>query len=341
MPREICVIGGGRWGENHARTLYEMGCLGGIVETRGPRLEELLGRYPAEGFGELEAALERGFDGYVLATPAETHYGLGWRLLEQGQHVLIEKPLALSSRHSGELLQLARRRGCRLMVGHLLLFHPAIIKIKELIDGGKVGQLYYISSSRLNLGTVRTEENVFWSFAPHDISVLEYLVGAEPLAVEAKGSKFLQEKIYDVTMTQFTYPGGVHAHIFVSWLHPFKEQKLVVIGSRGMITFDDSSPEKEILFYNKRIDWVKGQPVRVDEPDEVIEYARKMPLEEELRYFVGCLDGDGTVERACGGTGHRVVQVLEEVQALLEGAQEEEALEAAPLAWEAGEGAER
>lgn len=322
MRSAICVIGGGRWGENHARTLHEMGCLGGIVETRRARLEELLERYPAEGFNELEGALRRGFDGYVLATPAETHYPLGKRLLERGKNVLIEKPMALCSRHSGELLQLARRRGCRLMVGHLLLFHPAILKIKELIDGGKVGELYYISSSRLNLGTVRTEENVFWSFAPHDISVLEYLVGAPPLAVEASGAKFLQEKIYDVTLTQFTYPGNVHAHIFVSWLHPFKEQKLVVIGSRGMITFNDSSPQKEIYFYNKRIDWVKGQPVRVEAPDEVIEYERKMPLEAQLQYFVGCLNGKGPVERACGRTGHRVVQVLEEVQGLLERGQE-------------------
>lgn len=252
MDKKICVIGGGLWGQNHIRTLFQMGNLAGIVESTPQRLDELLRQYPVHGFTDVDAAIKWGFDGYVLATPAETHYPLGKKLLERGLNVLIEKPMTLSSKHSKQLIEIADRTNARLMVGHLLLFHPAIIKIKEVIDSGKIGQLYYVYSNRLNFGTVRTEENIFWSFAPHDISILDYFIGRPATKIAAKGAKFLQDKIYDVTMTQFAYPGNVHAHIFVSWLHPFKEQRLVVVGSRGMISFDDSSLEKNILYYKNK-----------------------------------------------------------------------------------------
>ncbi|NLN41758.1 MAG: gfo/Idh/MocA family oxidoreductase, partial [Clostridiales bacterium] len=177
-------------------------------------------------------------------------------------------------------------------------------------------RLYYLYSTRLNLGTVRTEENVFWSFAPHDISVLDYLIGENAVSIEAKGAKFLQNNIYDVTMAQFTYPGNVHAHIFVSWLHPFKEQRLVVIGSKGMLSFDDSSQEKNILYYNKRIDWANGRPVKVEHPDEIIFYEKGMPLEEELKYFIRNLGK--RIEIAGGRSGHEVVKILEAVQKKLD-----------------------
>lgn len=315
MDKKICVIGGGRWGQNHIRTLFQMGNLLGIVETNQQRLDELLAQYPVKGFTELDAALQQGFDGYILATPAETHYPIGKKLLEQGLNVLIEKPMALSSEHSKELVDIAEETKARLMVGHVLLFHPAIKKIKDVIDSGKIGQLYYIYSTRLNLGTVRTEENVFWSFAPHDISILDYFIGSPANKIEAKGAKFLQDRIYDVTMAQFAYPGSVHAHIFVSWLHPFKEQRLVVVGSQGMISFDDASREKNILYYNKRIDWVDEKPVKVEQPDEIIAYEKGMPLTEELKYFIDNLDK--TIEVASGKTGHEVVKVLEKVQELI------------------------
>lgn len=315
MVRKICVIGGGRWGQNHIRTLSQMGNLAGIMEANQQRLDELLAQYPVQGFAELDDAIKQRFDGYILATPAETHYPVGKKLLELGLNVLIEKPMALTSEHSQHLVEIAGQTGARLMVGHILLFHPAIIKIKEVIDSGKIGRLYYIYSTRLNLGTVRTEENVFWSFAPHDISVLDYFIGHPATKIEAKGAKFLQNKIYDVTMTQFAYPGNVHAHIFVSWLHPFKEQRLVVVGSEGMLSFDDSSLEKNILYYNKHIDWVEGKPVKVEQPDEIIAYKKTMPLAEELKYFVENLDK--TIEVASGTTGHEVVKVLEIVQELI------------------------
>ncbi len=316
MHKKICVIGGGNWGKNHIRTLAKLGCLGGIVDAQRHRLTELTRAYPVQGFTALEQALTHGFDGYIIATPAETHYPLGKVLLEKGQNILIEKPMALCAEHARELNDLAEQNVSRLMVGHLLLFHPAIRKIKAVLESGKIGKLHYFYSNRLNLGTVRTEENVFWSFAPHDISILDYLLGASPVAIEAKGAKFLQDEIFDVTMTQLTYPGNVHAHIYVSWLHPFKEHRIVLVGSRGMLSFEDSSVEKEILYYNKRIDLINGRPVKVEAPDEVIDYEKGLPLDEELKYFIANLDQK--IEIAGGRTGLAVVKVLEQVQKLID-----------------------
>ena len=314
--KNICVIGGGRWGENHIRTLFEMGNLGGIVEANPKRLRELLEQYPVKGFQDVEMALKENFDGFTIAAPAPLHYDIAKLLLEHGKSVLVEKPMTLSSETSLELVELAKAKGAQLMVGHVLLFHPAIVKIKELIDNGKIGELYYIYSNRLNLGTVRTEENVFWSFAPHDISVLNYFVGEVSQCIESKGAKFLQKNVYDYTMTQLTYPNNIHAHIFVSWLHPFKEHRMVVIGSRGMISFEDSSPEKEIKFYNKHIEFEQGIPIKVENPTEIIPYEKKQPLTEELNYFVENLDKK--IEIADGRSGYEVVKVLEKAQELID-----------------------
>ena len=314
--KNICVIGGGRWGENHIRTLFEMGNLGGIVEANPKRLRELLEQYPVKGFQDVEMALKENFDGFTIAAPAPLHYDIAKLLLEHGKSVLVEKPMTLSSETSLELVELAKAKGAQLMVGHVLLFHPAIVKIKELIDNGKIGELYYIYSNRLNLGTVRTEENVFWSFAPHDISVLNYFVGEISECIESKGAKFLQKNVYDYTITQLTYPNNIHAHIFVSWLHPFKEHRMVVIGSRGMISFEDSSPEKEIKFYNKHIEFEQGIPIKVENPTEIIPYEKKQPLTEELKYFVENLDKK--IEIADGRSGYEVVEVLEKAQELID-----------------------
>lgn len=317
MKQEICVIGGGRWGQNHIKTLAKIGCLAAIVEANSKRLEEILAQYPGvKGFTDVEAAIEAGFHGYTLATPAETHYAIGKRLIEQGLNVMIEKPMTLTAGQSKELVELAERMGSRLMVGHVLLFHPAIQKIKEVIESGKIGTLLYMYSTRLNLGTVRTEESVFSSFAPHDISVLDYLAGSAACKIDAKGSSFLQHNIYDSTLAQLEYPNHVYAHIYVSWLHPYKQQLLVVIGSQGMLSFDDATKEKEIHFYNKRIDMENGIPVKVEGPDEIIPYEKKMPLEEELGYFVEHLDT--TIDINHGKAGYEVVKVLETVQTLIE-----------------------
>jgi predicted dehydrogenase len=314
--KKICVIGAGRWGQNHIRTLHELGNLSGIVETNAHKLGELLDIYSVAGYSNVADALKENFDGYTVATPAPLHFAIAKQVIESGKSVMVEKPMTLSSESSKELMELAKKHNVQLMVGHVLLFHPAIRKIKELIDSGTIGELYYIYSTRLNLGTVRTEENVFWSFAPHDISVIGYLTGSIPIEIESKGSKYLQNNIYDYTMTQLTYPNNVNAHIFVSWLHPFKEQRLVVIGSKGMISFEDSSAEKEIKFYNKQIRFNNGLPEKLEKPTEIITYEKKQPLTEELKYFVENLDK--TIEIADGRSGYEVVKVLEKSQELIE-----------------------
>lgn len=316
MIKKICVIGGGRWGQNHVKTLFQMNCLAAIVESNQLRLNELLALYPnVQGFTNLDDAVAIGFDAYTIATPAGTHYDIGKKLLMKGLSVLIEKPMTLCADESKELLDIAQITKAKLMVGHVMLFNPAIQKIKEIIDNGKIGQLYYVYSTLLKLGTIRTEEDVFWSFAPHNISVLNYLIGESAIKIEAKGEKFIQKDIYDMTMAQLEYPNNIHAHIMVSWLNPFKEQRLVVIGSKGMLTFDDSSKEKEILFFNKRIDFVNGKPIIVEESDEIITYEKKMPLTEEMTYFIEHLDTQ--IDVSGGKSGYEVVKVLEQVQNIL------------------------
>lgn len=317
MNKKICVIGGGRWGENHIKTLNNLSSLVAIVEANPERLKSLLSQYPGvKGYTDVDEAIADRYDGYTVAIPAEYHYTVGKKLIEAGLNVMMEKPMTLTSKESKILVELAKDTGSRLMVGHVLLFHPAYRKIKEAITSGKLGDIFYLYSNRLNLGTIRTEESVFSSFAPHDISILDYLTGSHACAIEAKGEKFLQSNIYDCTLTQLEYPGNIHAHIFVSWLHPFKQQLLVVVGSRGMISFDDSTKEKEIRFYNKRVEFDHGIPMKIEEPDEIIPYEKKMPLEEELNYFIEHLDS--TIEINNGEAGYEIVKVLETVQQLIE-----------------------
>jgi UDP-2-acetamido-3-amino-2,3-dideoxy-glucuronate N-acetyltransferase len=315
----ICVVGAGRWGTNHIKTLKNLGSLAGIVESRENRREELKKLFPdVTLFHSVRDVPLDDFDGFTVATPAETHFEVGSYLLEQGKHVLIEKPIALNTKEAGALKELADKHKVNLMVGHVLLFHPAIIKIKELIDSGKIGKLEYIYSNRLNLGTVRTEENILWSFAPHDISIFEYFIGSNPTEVVSRGGAFLTPGIHDTTMTSLTYPNNVVGHIFVSWLHPFKEHRMVMIGSKGMISFEDSSEEKDILFYEKGIDWVQGEPIKRDGPTEVIPYDKGFPLTNEIQYFIDHLDGS-KLEIADGQNAYDVLEVLEKATHSLQG----------------------
>jgi len=291
--KSVCVIGAGYWGKNHIRTLYELGYLGGIVEPNKEILSRFNERYPdVKGFVSLDEVLkEGGFLGYTVATPAESHYKLTKKILEAGKHVLVEKPFTLQMDHAVELVRISEKNNVNLMVGHVLLFHPAIRKIKSLIDNEKIGNLQYIYSNRLNLGQVRTEENVFWSLAPHDISIFQYFTGSFPKKIRANGSAFLQDGIHDSTLTQLKYPNGVDGHIFVSWLHPFKEHRLVVIGSEGMVTFEDSAEGKPLTFYSKKFDLSQGFPEKIDGKVTLIDYKQKMALTEELYYFVNHFDG--------------------------------------------------
>jgi predicted dehydrogenase len=316
---DICVVGAGAWGLNHVGTLRQLGRLGAIVDIDPQRRDDARARYPETTvLASVDEAIARGYTAFVVATPSRTHYDVARALLDRGAHVLVEKPLALVADEARDLCRRARDRGATLMVGHVLLFHPAIRTMKRLIDGGKIGRLQYLYSNRLNLGTVRTDENILWSFAPHDISLFQFLVGARPIEVESRGAAFLQPGIHDTTMTMLRYPDNVVGHIFLSWLHPYKEHRIVVVGSQGMLSFEDSSDAKDVLFYEKGIDWVHGQPVRRDGPTEMIPYERSAPLEEELRYFLARLDGS-PVEIASGEEGVEVLAILERATADLLG----------------------
>ena len=291
MDKKICVVGAGHWGKNHIKTLYEIGCLGGVVELGKDK--KLLIEKLYEGiktYSKIEDALSKNFDGFIVATPAETHFEISKKIILSKKPVLIEKPMTLSIKDAEEIIRLANENNVNVMVGHVLLFHPAIQKIKEMIEDNAVGKLQYIYSNRLNLGKIRTEENVFWSFAPHDIAIFQYLTNSSPIKIQASGSIFLQEKIHDSTMTNFEYENGVKGHIFVSWLHPFKEHRLVVIGSEAMISFEDSKNDKPLILYPKKIDLSSGIPEKVEGDIKKINYEKKMPLKIELEYFVKHLD---------------------------------------------------
>lgn len=307
----ICVIGAGRWGRNHIRTLHQLGYLGGIVESNTETLKQFGEQFPEVQFFEnIKASIDCQFDGYILATPAETHFSLGKLLIENQCNLLIEKPLALNPIEAEELVKLAKINNINLMVGHVLLFHPAIQKIKELIENGKIGVLQYIYSNRLNLGTIRVHENVFWSFAPHDISIFNFFTNDTPININSFGGAFIKEENHDTTITFLEYPNNVKTHIFVSWLHPFKEHRIVLIGSKGMVSFEDSSKNKDILFYEKGVDWKDGIPNTRNGPTEKIHYDPKMPLEEELKYFINNLNSG--IEIANGKQGLEVVKILYE-----------------------------
>ncbi len=310
MNKKVCVVGAGYWGKNHIRTLKQLGALAGIVEPDKNLQKSLSIDYPdVPCYQDIGFALKENFDGFTIVTPAETHHEIAKMIIMAGKHVLIEKPMTLSVSDSEELLSLSEEYKVNLMVGHVLLFHPAIKKTKELIDEGSLGDLQYIYSNRLNLGKVRTEENVFWSLAPHDIAIFQYLTDSFPKNIKAKGSTFLQKGIPDSTMTTLEYKNGVEAHIFVSWLHPFKEHRLVVIGSEAMLSFEDSSDGKPLKLYSKKFDLISGVPEKVDGPVQWIPYEQKMPLAEQLQYFINHLNGEKPII-ADGKHGLEVVKIL-------------------------------
>ncbi len=287
MKQKICVVGAGIWGENHIRTLNELGCLGAIVDSSDSALSKFSNHGDIALFDDIEKALsDNSFDGFIVATPPSTHYELAKKILICKKPVLVEKPLSLDYKHSKELVDIAIKNRLNLMVGHVLLFHPAIIKIKELIQSGKIGTLQYIYSNRLNLGKIRQNENVFWSLAPHDISIFQYLVESFPSDVIVNGSIFLQRNIHDLTITQLKYPNGVEGHIFLSWIHPFKEHRIVIVGSDGMISFEDSEKNKPLKFYSKKIKLDQNIANIIDEGYKLIKYDPSLPLTNQLKFFL-------------------------------------------------------
>ncbi len=313
----VAVIGGGYWGKNLIRNFAALGSLKVVCDTDVGVRKQHEERYHVQGVGGVGDLLKIGdIKAWVVATPAATHYAVAKTAITAGKSVFVEKPLALTVSEAEDLIHLAREKGVVLMVGHLLQYHPAVIELKRLIDEGELGRIRCIYSNRLNMGKIRTEENILWSFAPHDISVMLALLEDLPKSIIASGGAYLQPDVADVTLTAFEFSGGIRGHIFVSWLHPFKEQKLVVIGDQKMAVFDDISPEK-LKLYPHSVLWrhqvpqaQKAEPIVVSVPDEE-------PLRVECRHFLECVE-HGRTPKTDGEEGLRVLRVLEACQRSLD-----------------------
>jgi UDP-2-acetamido-3-amino-2,3-dideoxy-glucuronate N-acetyltransferase len=267
----VAVVGVGYWGKNLVRNFHQLGALAALCDEREEVERECRSQYPAVRFHREYNTLLADPDvtAIALATPAVMHFEMAKAALEAGKDVLVEKPLAIDVHHGEELVQLAAAHGRILMVGHILRYHPAILKLQELIQTGALGKLTYIYSNRLNIGKIRTEENILWSFAPHDISVMLALLDEMPTEVSCQGNAYLNQDIVDVTLSHFDFPSGVQGHIFVSWLHPVKEQKLVVVGSAKMAVFDDMAEHKLVL-YPHRVEWKNRIPMAVKADAEIV-----------------------------------------------------------------------
>jgi UDP-2-acetamido-3-amino-2,3-dideoxy-glucuronate N-acetyltransferase len=312
---KVAVVGAGYWGQNLVRIFNGLGVLSRICDFSPQRLEQLAAKYPGLKMdSSYDAVLnDPAIDGVVIATPAETHHELARKSLLAGKDTYVEKPLTLHSEETEELTALAERHRRILMVGHLMEYHPAITRLQGLIESGELGRVEYIYSNRLNLGKVRREENALWSFAPHDISIILLLLKQMPIQVTATGGTYLQPNIADVTVSTMLFDRGVRAHIFVSWLHPYKEQKLVVVGERRMAVFDDVRKTEKLQLYDKKIDLVNGQFVVEKPAAQTVEFSADEPLTLECRHFLECME-TRHAPKTDGHDAWRVLKVLEACQ---------------------------
>ncbi|WP_447600834.1 Gfo/Idh/MocA family oxidoreductase [Nitrospira sp. Nam80] len=314
VPR-VAVVGSGYWGKNLVRNFHDVGALAGICDSNDETLCRFAEQYPGcrmyRSFGEVLS--DPSVPAVAIATPAETHANLVREALLAGKDVCVEKPLCLSVETGESLVALAKTQGRILMVGHLLWYHPAVLRLKELIDDGELGRIQYIYSNRLNLGKIRREENILWSFAPHDISVILGLLEDMPDAVHAQGGNYLHQRIADVTVSLLSFPSGVKAHVFVSWLHPFKEQKLIVVGDRKMAVFDDLDKQDKLTLYPHSIEWKHQLPVPSKAEGQSIPLDALEPLRAECRHFIDCVTTRRT-PRTDGEEGLRVLRVLQQCQ---------------------------
>lgn len=330
----LSVIGSGYWGPNLIRNLAEMECvkLKSVCDLKKDRLEWILKSYPSTIVTtDCQEVLEDPeVNAIVIATPAATHYPLAKKALFKEKHVLVEKPLAMNTRECEELIDIAKQKGKILMVGHTFIYNSAVNMLKEYIDKGELGDLFYLYSQRLNLGRIRQDVNAMWNFAPHDISILLYLLDEMPEQVSAKGLTYIQKKIEDVVFLNLDFPSGVSAHIHISWLDPQKVRRMTVVGSQKMIIYDDISPDAKIQIYDKAVTKIPN----VNSPRDFETFGEfqlqlrsgdvhipslkfKEPLANECAHFVECII-EGKTPRTDGASGLRVVEILEAAQQSLD-----------------------
>ncbi len=312
------VIGAGAWGRNHVRTAAGLaeGELAAVCDT-DPKVRERVARqYPGVHATADVADLLGRVDAVIIASPAATHARLALACIEAGKACLVEKPFALSTRDAEAVARAAADCKVPVLAGHLLLFHPAVERLRALVQNGELGQVYYLYGLRVNLGQVRADENALWSFGPHDVSVALFLLGEAPIRIAAQGKSYLQPKVEDVVFLTMEFASGVLAHVQLSWLDPHKERKLTVVGAKKMAVFDDMEAREKLRIYDKGVDRPPeygsyGESLAVREGDIFIPKIPNVePLAAELSHFVRVARG-AEPPRAGAADGVRVVRVLD------------------------------
>jgi len=314
----IGIIGCGYWGKNLVRVFNELGVLKSICDNNKDVLEDKKSQYPSlsvtDNFSDILNDNE--ITAVVISSPASTHYNLAKMAILAKKDVFIEKPLALSVEDGEDLVNLADKNSCILMVGHILLYHSAVLKIEEILQKGQLGEIRYISSHRLNFGKLRKEENVLWSFAPHDLSAIRNFLGM-PIGVRSVGKTFLSHDVPDITMSILDFGNEKSAHVFVSWLNPFKEQKMTIVGSDGMIVFDDQA-ENKLFLYEHNVKWDgNNYPQAVKSDPKVINISSNEPLMEEAKHFLDCIK-TRKEPKSCGREALDVLKILSACQTSIE-----------------------
>ena len=289
---KIALVGCGYWGKNLCRNFHELGALTQVVDAteNGQSTARSIAPEVAVTSNFEEVLNNPEIKGIALATPAETHCDLAVQAMQKGKDVFVEKPMALSIDDAEKMQAVAFQSNKVLMVGHLLEYHPAVLKLRELIDSEELGKISYIYSNRLNFGKVRTEENALWSFAPHDVAVILRLMGQSPTQVSATGGSYLTPGLADTTVSNLRFSDESRAHIFVSWLHPFKEQRLVVVGDEKMAIFNDVAPFGEkLMLYPQTVEFDGAVPLLKKEEAVFVDHSDTEPLREECKHFLDCI----------------------------------------------------
>lgn len=318
----VGIAGLGQWGSNLARNFNELAGLAWICDSSDERLAATAARYPSArattDFDQVLADAE--LEAIVVATPVPTHADLARRALTAGKHVFVEKPMALGAEDAEALVALAEELGLTLMPGHLLLYHPAVLKLKEIVDSGALGDVLYVYGNRQNLGTIRADENALWSLGAHDLSVILYLLGEEPDELVAHGSSFLKEGVEDVVFCHLRFPSGKAAHMHLSWLDPHKMRRITVVGTEKMAVFDDMELDRKVTVYDSAAEpslrtYGEWSTRTGDVWSPRVRNAE--PLRLECEHFLGLVRGEGDrIEGARSGLA--VVRALEQLQASLE-----------------------
>jgi len=311
----LAVIGCGGWGRNIVKNVAELGVLRGVSDANPVTAARFSTEFGVDALSLDDVANSSEINAVCIAVPAELHLLVAAQMLEAGKHVFVEKPLALSVADGEKLAAIAKRAGRVLMVGHLLQYHPVFKSLLALVRAGDIGAPRYVYSNRMSLGKIRQEENVLWSFAPHDISMVLALAGEAPNRVTATGTAaHVTPHLVDFATTHLGFPSGLEAHILVSWLNPFKEQRLVVVGDKGMAVFDDVRPWAEKLeVFDSKVDWVDGQLVASKGASRFIEVPQAEPLREECRHFIEAAAANRPA-LTDAAEGLRVLSVLEQAE---------------------------